>query len=323
MSAKEIRLILITGFLGSGKTSVINNLLDQLKEKSVGLILNDFGAIAVDSALVDASGSVVGTKSLSGGQIFCSCLSGSFISSVEEMVAMEPDIILVEASGLAKPAPLLEIISVIRKRTQQCVSFGGMLCVVDADRYTLLSAALKTLEEQIMFSDWFILNKTDLVDETTLASVKERVSSLRPLAPLFPTTFGRVSEELLELLLLSTPHREELPSEPAAYRGWGVNGRPKTGVFLPLSPCKKSDMEQFVSSLSSEMLRMKGFLPVDSGSTFLVDAVGPHVSISQVSMPEGVEPGIVCIWGAEMDGISKMKELWESISHSPAEIRKG
>jgi G3E family GTPase len=76
---KRIPFYILTGFLGSGKTSVINSLLAQFKDKKIGLILNDFGAINIDSALVQGSSDVVSTKSLSGGQIFCSCLSGSFI----------------------------------------------------------------------------------------------------------------------------------------------------------------------------------------------------------------------------------------------------
>ncbi|MDD3824028.1 MAG: GTP-binding protein, partial [Sphaerochaetaceae bacterium] len=103
-----VRLYVLTGFLGSGKTSVINSLLGHLTEQRVGLIVNDFGPIVVDSALVASPDSVVVTKSLSGGQIFCSCLSGKFVDSVEAMLPLGPDMIIVEASGLAKPAPLLE-----------------------------------------------------------------------------------------------------------------------------------------------------------------------------------------------------------------------
>ncbi len=314
---KEIRLILITGFLGSGKTSVINSLLTQLKETSVGLILNDFGSIAVDTALVEGSESVVKTTSLSGGQIFCSCLSGSFISSVEAMAQMAPEVIIVEASGLAKPAPLLEIISVIQKRTENRVTYGGMLCVVDAERYTMLSQSLKTLEEQIVFSDWFILNKTDLVDSVTLSSVRDRVQSLRPLSPVFPTTYGKVSSDLLDLLMVSTPDASLLPTRTEEYRGWGVNGRPKTSIFEPQGTFTYQMLEDFVTQVSSHLLRMKGFLPTSSpDKAFLIDAVGPHVSLTEVTMPPSAARGVVCIYGGSQDPVELLQRQWTAVSGS-------
>ena len=98
---KHIPLYLITGFLGSGKTSVINHLLDEFAGKRIGLVLNDFGQIEVDSSLVPTSGKIH-TKGLHGGQIFCSCLSGSFIDTVLEFSDFDPDLVLVETSGLSQ-----------------------------------------------------------------------------------------------------------------------------------------------------------------------------------------------------------------------------
>ena len=158
MKQKSISLFIITGFLGSGKTSVLNSLLEHMQTLQVGLILNDFGSISVDEALVNQSSGIVSTKSLSGGQIFCNCLSGSFVKAIEEMSLLMPDVIFVEASGLAKPSSLMDIIAMVAARTEQRVSYKGMLCIIDAQRYPLLSQSLKTLEEQVVYSDLLILN---------------------------------------------------------------------------------------------------------------------------------------------------------------------
>lgn len=316
--AKTIRLVLVTGFLGSGKTSVINSLLGTLTDKSIGLILNDFGSIAVDGALVEQSGKIVSSKSLSGGQIFCSCLSGSFIESVEAMAEVAPDLIIVEASGLAKPSPLLEIVSIIQQRTNHTVSYGGMLCVVDADRFELLFKALKTLEEQIVFSDWFVINKIDLVDETTLEQVKAKVASLRPLAPIFPTSYGKVDTDLSNLLLESSNELPTSTTDASCYRGWGVHGRPKTCVFLPSGEYERAHLQSFMTEVSSQMLRMKGFLPFGNGKSLLVDAVGPHVTFSERTMPDSVEPGIVCIHSADLDAVGMMKTTWQRLAGTEA-----
>ncbi len=318
MERRLVKLYLVTGFLGSGKTSVINSLLSLLADRKVGLILNDFGSIAVDGALVEGSDSIVSLKSLSGGQIFCSCLSGSFINAVQEMAPLGPEVILVEASGLAKPAPLLEIVSVIRKQTKGQVEYGGMLCVVDAERFPLLSKSLKTLEEQMVFSDWFIVNKIDLVDKEQLESTIGRIESLRPLAPVFKTSFGKVSQDFLEALYQPLEEERHASVNASSYRGWGVEGRPKTCVFFPNNTFQRSSLERFLREVSSQMLRMKGFVPTGDGKVLLVDAVGPHVTVSERTMPDSMKPGIVCIHSTSVDAVELLKHRWQHFGKGDA-----
>lgn len=317
--SKTIQLVLITGFLGSGKTSVINSLLGQLIDRTVGLILNDFGSIVVDSALVEQSQRIVATRSFSGGQIFCSCLSGSFIEAVEAMVEAEPEVIIVEASGLAKPSPLLEIVSIIQQRTNHAVSYSGMLCVIDADRYLLLSKALKTLEEQVVFSDWFVINKCDLVNSATLAQVTNEVTALRPLAPLVTTKFGAVPSEFVKLLTGSSAQPVTVGSIPAgSYVGWGVHGRPKSCIFLPPEQFDREVLQQFLKEVSSHLLRMKGFVLLSDGTALLVDAVGPHVTLADRSASESTEFGIVCIHAADFNAVEFLQTTWRDLAHTEA-----
>jgi len=316
--SNTIPLYLVTGFLGSGKTSIINSLLSHVKEKRVGLILNDFGAIGVDSALIKSSSEVVAIKNLSGGQIFCSCLSGSFVKSVIEMANQNPDVIIVEASGLAKPAPLLELVSIITKRTQQKVSYGGMMCVIDAERYLTLSRSLMTLEEQVMFSDWFIINKSDLVNEEVLASTVAKITSLRPLAPLYTTSYGICTHAMMEQLNEENSPTPISLKDANSYAGWGTHGRPKNCVFIPEGPYEIRHIEELLTSIAHAMLRMKGFLSLrEEGNVLLVDVVGPHVTVSVTDNPLDVEMGVVCIYSAKVDAISLITHKWSLISTSP------
>ena len=113
-SGKPIPLILISGFLGSGKTSFLNYLFETFPDRKFGVIINDFGALSIDAAEVKhPDGSII--NELNNGQIFCSCLSGSFVKSVSAYAGTGIDYLLVEASGLAKPSPLMEIIEAIKK----------------------------------------------------------------------------------------------------------------------------------------------------------------------------------------------------------------
>jgi G3E family GTPase len=319
MHEKPIQLLLITGFLGSGKTSAINDLIRQLNTKKLGLILNDFGSIVIDDALVEKGDEIIAYKNLSGGQIFCSCLSGSFVDSVEAMLPMHPDYIIVETSGLAKPAPMLEILSVISKRSEHTVQFSGMLCVIDADRFPVLFAALNTLEEQIMFSDWFLINKTDLVDTEAITSVSNSVSSLRPLAPVYPTTYGTLPEELRSLMLEGRDEQAISPKpDTTRFKGWGVFGRPKTCIFLPPEGFDTEQLHTALSRIAANMLRMKGFIPQSEDSSLLVSAVGPHLLLTEKQMPNSISPGVVCIHAANLDGPQLIRETWREVAGTEA-----
>ena len=310
MPQAPVKLHLVTGFLGSGKTSVINSLLEHLKDRKVALVTNDFGPIAVDSALIASSSPVVATKSLSGGQLFCSCLSGSFVDTVETLLDYDPDIVLVEASGLAKPAPLLEIVSVITSRSGGRVTYAGMLCVVDASRYHLLSQAITTLEEQLVFSDAIILNKTDLVDAKTLARVTAEVREIRPLVPCVATTHGIITPDMLALWDTDVAWEHIRSIDTTAYTGWGVHGRPKTVVFSIEGDWNPPMLEAVLAEVSPQMLRMKGFLPYGDGHALQVDAVGPYVQVGMCEYPVGIETGVVGIHAATVDAKTLLLDAW-------------
>ena len=316
---RRIPFYILTGFLGSGKTSVINSLLSQFKDKKIGLILNDFGSINIDSALVQGSSDVVSTKSLSGGQIFCSCLSGSFIKSVVEMSAFDVDVILVEASGLAKPVPLLEIASFIIDQGKGSLTYGGMVCIVDAERYHILSQSLKAVEEQVVFSDWFIVNKKDLVSEASLKETISSIETLKPHAPIFTTTFGTVDAEMMKQFDEQNIYSPVVLQDATPYHGWGVQGRPKNCVFIAEQPFELEELQRLFTNVAPQMLRMKGFLPAtEAGKVTLVDVVGNHVKIGLIEAPKHFDMGVMCLYNPSVDAVSLFQQTWAGISNSPS-----
>ncbi|MCG8566209.1 MAG: hypothetical protein MI747_14125, partial [Desulfobacterales bacterium] len=104
-----IPYIFLTGFLGTGKTTLLNSLLSKYRGMKIGVIVNDFGDMDVDAGLIDASALAGEVQELKSGQIFCSCLSGSFVESVLAYREIKPDLLIVECSGLAKPSGLKDI----------------------------------------------------------------------------------------------------------------------------------------------------------------------------------------------------------------------
>lgn len=318
MKEKIVPLYLLTGFLGSGKTSVLNNILEKLKNKKVGLILNDFGPVIVDDALINKHGGVVSTRSLHGGQIFCDCLSGSFVQSVVDIAARSPDFIFVEASGLAKPSTLTELVSWVSDKTHGIVTYSGMICVVDAQRYPVVAKVLKTVEEQIVFSDWFILNKIDLVDDEALKAVVTQLRSLHPNGHIYYTTYGKIGTDFLDGILRNKSKTSKQVIDGSSYVGWGEEGRPKSFVLSTKEGVAETILNQFFQTISPSFLRVKGFLRSDDGLYRQINGVGPNVTVVLADKNDEIMNGVMCIYRANFDGQSYIRQVWSTFDTAPS-----
>ncbi len=190
-----------------------------------------------------------------------------------------------------------------------------MVCVVDAERFETLSQSIMTLEEQVVFSDWFIVNKCDAVSEESLRTTLNRLKNLKPLAPIFTTSFGKITDEMMRQFMNQNNMVPITFKESKQYQGWGVQGRPKSCIFLPAEPYEISQIEEFFSSIAPYMLRMKGFIKYKQHQNLHVDVVGPHVRLALSNEDPGVEIGVMCIYSPQVDAISLLQEGWQRMSN--------
>jgi G3E family GTPase len=269
--------------------------------------LNDFGKINIDATLVPQGNDIL-TKELNGGQIFCSCLSQKFVETVVALGDLDPDFILIETSGLSKPAPLLEIISWIQEKNPSKFSYWGMVCVVDASQFLPLSKVLLTLEEQVVFSDLFVVNKIDLVDGQTLSQVQATLSVLQPSGKIVLTKQGNLSLDTLNVNLKG--NRVTYPSGKN-YGGWGVPGRPKTCLFKPNFLPSLSEFSSFLQAISSFLYRMKGYLKLEGNRVVYISAVGSQVEVREIPSPgEEAANGLICIFRPDYPAGEKIADIW-------------
>ncbi|MFA6506294.1 MAG: GTP-binding protein [Treponemataceae bacterium] len=321
MSPTAVRpasLFLITGFLGSGKTTVLNGILRSLSGRRVGVIVNEWGKIAVDGKLLlDPSG--LGVVELAGGQIFCSCVSGSFIAAAVKLAALGLDYLLVETSGLAKPAVLETIVPEAERRAAGTLLYKGMICVIDATRFALIRQAAAVVDEQAVYSDRFVMTKTDLADAVSIATVRTILDGLRPGARMTEVVRGAVDASLLEDVV-----RAPAPKSDPRFRGWGASGRPGTTSVVPLEPVNKESLAAFLRELVPETFRVKGFVRI-TGVTglVLVDCVGENIDIRddqdalRGAPDTDEELGIALIWkGSPPDAASGVKRAAEKVSRA-------
>ncbi|MBR3260906.1 MAG: GTP-binding protein, partial [Firmicutes bacterium] len=108
-----IKLIMLTGFLGSGKTTLLQKLIDEYAGHRIGVLINEFGAVSIDSELVEGNG--IDMTELSNGSIFCACLKDKFVEALVELSGKDIDYLFIEASGLADPANMEDILKGLEK----------------------------------------------------------------------------------------------------------------------------------------------------------------------------------------------------------------
>lgn len=302
---RRIQMFFITGFLGSGKTTLLNRILDMLKEKKTGVIVNEFGQVGVDAALVPQTEFDI--LELNNGQIFCSCLAGDFVEAVVSYADLPIDYLLVETSGLAHPNTLRPVLQAIDDKVGEKVEYRGMICVIDSVEFPDLVDVLKPVEEQVIRSDVLLINKTDLVEGNVVDEIEALVRDIHPGCNLYRTSFCTVPPELLGL--------EKEPAERgdgAPRRVTAAYSRPETYIIRPEGAVRRESLEQFLESLAGETYRIKGFLDVDGDWTH-VDVVGKTVELKK---PAGKVDGRAALNIIVKSGASirdRVEQTWRQV----------
>ena len=188
--SQATNVYLITGFLGSGKTTFLNRIIDRFpKDKKLTLLVNEFGEIGVDGTLVE--GDDIDMMEISKGSIFCVCVKTDFIKGLYELHAtVQPDVLLIESTGVANPSDLKKDLAlpIFNDRFQ----FKEQFCVVDAAHFMGAYGAFASIEKQIASSSVFIINKTDIAPPETVAEVKAIVHEFHPNPSFFETTYADI-----------------------------------------------------------------------------------------------------------------------------------
>ena len=186
-----IPLTLISGYLGTGKTTLINNLLRTTKKK-IALLVNDFGDVNIDESLIEARTDSV--LSIAGGCVCCS-YGNELIETLESMNSNEilPDHIVLEASGIALPSKIIQTISLM-----DFLSFHGTVLLTDASRLRSQLNDLyisDTISLQIEQHDLLVLNKTDLLKEDELSKCIDTLSKRFEIRKFLKTVNAHIEEK--------------------------------------------------------------------------------------------------------------------------------
>ncbi|MBN1109652.1 MAG: hypothetical protein JXA45_02710 [Methanomassiliicoccales archaeon] len=178
-------MVLISGFLGSGKTTLILSIIDRISAatgKKIAVIVNDFGNIGIDGKVMEKFGLKV--KELPQGCICCT-LGAVFLDTVRIIEdKFYPDLIVVEPSGIANPDAILATMEHYRGRP---LGFVRVVILVDTVRFPILKNAMrKSLNVQLQVADIVVMSKADEVDQARLKEVEEYVRQIVGDKPVIP-----------------------------------------------------------------------------------------------------------------------------------------
>src|SRR5437870_9839929 len=183
-------ITLVTGPLGSGKTTLLRHIL-ATKPAKMAIVMNEFGEIAIDTKIIE--GKNVRIAELGGGCVCCSLL-GEFEAAVNEIIQrVEPEIIVVETTGLAEPEAL---VFNIQEALPQC-RLDGVVSVIDADMLVRFPELGHTTRLQIEGADILLLNKIDLVEATQIEPLETKLREINPTAAIVRTERCWIDPDLL------------------------------------------------------------------------------------------------------------------------------
>jgi len=178
---------LITGFLGSGKTTFLNRIMRSFPPScKVFVLMNEFGEVGVDGALIE--GEDIRLLEISKGSIFCVCVKTDFIKGLYEIAQVsKPDVLLIESTGVADPSDMKKDLAL--PLFQGRFRFRHQFCVVDAENFREALAVFASMERQIASSDTFIINKIDRVPRQVVDEIRTIIGSLHPNPVFHETTY--------------------------------------------------------------------------------------------------------------------------------------
>ena len=290
-----IKLVLLSGFLGAGKSTLMANILDSFAGERIGMIVNEFSETGVDGPLLARDG--VTMTELSNGSIFCACIKQSFLQSLIDLSKQDITHLFIEPTGLADPSEMDKLLDTIRPMLEKDYDYRGVVCVIDAETFHKLSMVLPALTRQVEYCSVAIINKADMVDNARLEEISGLITDINPKCEIIVTSHCRLDVRAL-VDRLSPADKEAIDSINTP------ESRLYTLVLKPQGEVPMDALRKFVDGLSADAYRVKGFLPVENGIV-AVNAVGGVTNIEPWS-GEVTSLGLVVISAIGVSIVSRI-----------------
>ncbi len=281
---QHIPLVLVTGFLGCGKTTLVKYLLGNMDPAlRIGIVQNEYASANIDTSELYSVARKFEVLEVNNGSVFCVCLLGSFIDSLAQFTDQySPDLVIIEASGLSDPIAIAEILQ--HEKLLNRVYLSAVWCIVDGQNYHKVSKMNTRVERQVMIADRILLNKSDLIEgnpDALLQSLKD----LNPEAEIMTCTYCQVPLQMLQepvneplALLKKTEHRKFEP---------GGRADISTVVLKTSRPIDRKGLDSFIREVEGKLIRLKGFVLLANQTVIAVQSEFGRSRVSEAAYYQG------------------------------------
>jgi len=264
MSTPRVPFTILTGFLGSGKTTVLNRVLGFEHDRRVAVLVNELGRVAIDSRLIINRGGDV--LELAGGCVCCKIdVKNDLWDGIVDIIdRSKPHHVVLETTGIAEPDAIVDGVERLPAEARKKFSMAGVACVVDAQ------AALDHIDRreevlaQIESADRFMLSKLDLVDAEQVRRVHERLAQLKPDTEraAFPQSAEGTAALVSWLLERRSPNPESSRRKRRHHDHHDHLHQVVAASFVDSAPLLREPLLEMVEGMREKLFRVKGYVNV-------------------------------------------------------------
>lgn len=293
-----IPVTILTWFLWSGKTTLLNHILRWDHGYKIAVIENEFGREGIDAELVVESREEL--IQISNGCICC-VVRGDFIAAVERLLASEKKIdhIIIEASGMSEPLPVAQ--SFLMNTFEDRIRLDSIICLIDAQNFTTnVVQNTQTATEQLEFADIIIMNKVDLVSEREKDDAIRFVRTINWRAPIFETSHGKVDIRYLidTHAFILTEEKEQKINHHAHAHDTSFS----EFLFKSTIPFDMQKLEYFILALPIEVFRIKWFCFFEwLNKQYVLQRAGKKLTIEEYAKPKTTLENKLIFIGKDLD----------------------
>lgn len=269
----SLPITIIGGYLGAGKTTLVNHLLRNADGVRLAILVNEFGELPIDEDLIEAQDEDI--ISIAGGCVCCS-YGNDLTLALMDMTALDPppDHVLLESSGVALPGAIAASVSLLQGYT-----IDGIVVLTNAETIRDQASDIyvgDTIERQLNDADLIVLNKTDLVSETEREDIKNWLKEEAGNAEIVEAQHGALPSAIL---LQSFATKERADASRASHKSAGFTTR-----TLPIAgPMDADKLAQGLADASLALVRAKGFVKTPDGQTKAIQVVGRRWAVSDAN----------------------------------------
>jgi G3E family GTPase len=282
----KIPLILVTGFLGAGKTTFIKCILEKYSDgRRIGIIQNEYASANIDTEELRSTGKAFDILEINNGSVFCICLIANFIDSLASFIEkQEPEMIIFEASGLSDPVGIAELLQ--HEKLSGKIYLSNVWCIIDSANYRKAGGLADRLQRQVMISDWIIINKTD-IGLGNVPDIRKALSFINPDSEILEASYCNTGIDLHSIMVKDETVAMMQQEQHATIT---TSGRAdiSTVVLKTSRPVSRDGLQIFLSEVENKLIRMKGFVMLDDGSRVRIQSQFGSTSVEEISWYNGL-----------------------------------